>query len=342
MTFSFLWVVQTIIVSFGMEMIRKYEAVAGPIVLFTLIALAAWIFFQAGGSIAVNNGSPLSGVEMWVTIVGGAGLWISIYGTFVLNFCDFTRSSVCKESMVRGNFWGIPINMLLFAAIVVIMAGCQFSLNGTVIESPADIVATIPNKLLLTLASLALLVLTVAVNLMANFVAPVYALTNLFPRSLNFRRATFVSAVIGFVILPWNLYSSPIIIVYFLGGLGALLGPLFGIVMADYWLVRKAMINVPELYTENPNGAYFYTNGVNSKAIRAFILAAIISLFIALLPALAKIAPFTWFFGAGLGALFYYFIADRSKPFVDADGEKIAVEAPRVCRRLHLPNRMEP
>lgn len=325
MTFSFLWVVQTIIVSRGMEMIRKYEAFAGPVVLFTLVALAVWMFVQAGGSIAVNNGNPLSGVDMWVTIVGGAGLWISIYGTFVLNFCDFTRGSESKEAMVRGNFWGIPINMFLFAAIVVIMAGCQFTINGTVIESPADIVATIPNKLLLTLASLALLILTVAVNLMANFVAPVYALTNLFPRSLNFRRAAFVSAAIGFVILPWNLYNSPIIIVYFLGGLGALLGPLFGIIMTDYWLVRKTMINVPELYTEDPKGAYFYKNGVNSKAIRALVLSAIISLVIALLPALTKIAPFTWFFGAGLGALFYYFIADRNKSHTDADGEKIAV-----------------
>lgn len=325
MTFSFLWVIQTIIVSYGMEMIRKYEAVAGPVVLFTLIALAVWMFIQSGASIALHNGNPLTGVDMWIAIVGGAGLWISIYGTFVLNFCDFTRSSVSKQGMVRGNFWGIPINMFLFAAIVVVMAGCQFSINGTVIEGPADIVATIPNRLLLTLASLALLVLTVAVNLMANFVAPVYALTNLFPRSLNFRRATFVSAVIGFVILPWNLYNSPIIIVYFLGGLGALLGPLFGIIMADYWLIRKTKINVPELYTETPEGAYFYNNGVNPKAVQALILSAIISLVIALLPAMSKFAPFTWFFGAGLGAIFYYVIADKARKFKDADGEEIAV-----------------
>ena len=106
------------------------------------------------------------------------------------------------------------------------------------------------------LASLSLLILTIAVNLMANFVAPSFALANLMPQHLNFRRAAIVSAIIGFVILPWNLYNSPIVIVYFLGGLGAFLGPLFGIVMADYWLLRKQRVDVPALYTDDPAGPY--------------------------------------------------------------------------------------
>lgn len=327
MTFGFLWVVQTIIVSYGMEMIRKYEAIAGPVVLIMLVSLAGWMFFKSGFSIAPSNGNPLTGTKMWLTIVGGAGLWISIYGTFVLNFCDFTRSSVSKKAMVRGNFWGIPLNMFLFAVIVVVLAGCQFSIDGTIIEGPADIIAAIPNKFLLTLGSLALLVLTVAVNLMANFVAPVYALNNLFPRSLNFRRATVISAVIGFVIMPWNLYNSPIIIVYFLGGLGALLGPLFGIIMADYWIIRKAKINVLQLYTEDPDGEYYYKKGVNPKAIYALVPSAIISLTIALVPAFSSVATFTWFFGAGLGAIFYYIFADKNMKLTDVDGETIAVES---------------
>ena len=253
-----LWVVQLVIVSFGMEMIRKYEAFAGPVILATMAAMAIWIFMEAGGSIAWSSNNALEGLDMWRTIFAGGALWVSIYGTFVLNFCDFTRSAVSKNAVVRGNFWGIPINMLLFGAIVVVMAGGQFKINGTIIQSPSDIVQTIPNTLFLVLACLALLILTIAVNLMANFVAPVYALTNLFPKRLNFRKAAVVSAVIGLVILPWNLYNNPLVIVYFLGGLGALLGPLFGVVMADYWLIRRGKVNVPELYTASPDGAYFY------------------------------------------------------------------------------------
>ena len=323
--FVILWVVQLVIVSFGMEMIRKYEAFAGPVILATMAAIAVWIFIEAGGSIAWASNNALEGPEMWLTIFAGGALWVSIYGTFVLNFCDFTRSAVSKKAVVRGNFWGIPINMLVFGAIVVVMAGGQFKINGAIIESPSDIVQTIPNTLFLVLACLALLILTIAVNLMANFVAPVYALTNLFPKKLNFRRAAIVSAVIGLVILPWNMYNNPLVIVYFLGGLGALLGPLFGVVMADYWLIRRGKVNVPELYTASPEGTYFYKNGVNPKAIIAMVPAAAVALLIAFVPALASAAPFAWFFAAGIAAVVYFFIADRTQKLEDRDGEAIAV-----------------
>ncbi len=118
--------------------------------------------------------------------------------------------------------------------------------------------------ILLAVASLSLIALTVAVNLLANFVAPIYALVNLFPRHLNFRRAGLVSAVVGLVIPPWNLYNSPVVVNYFLGGLGALLGPLFGVIMADYWLLRKSRVNVPDLYTDDA-GASTTTDAATTR-----------------------------------------------------------------------------
>ncbi|BCW37623.1 permease [Arthrobacter sp. StoSoilA2] len=325
LSFVALWIVQLVIVSFGMEMIRKYEAFAGPIILVTMAAIAVWVFIEAGGAIQWSGIKGLEGADMWLTIFAGGALWVSIYGTFVLNFCDFTRSSVSRKSIVKGNFWGIPINMLVFGAIVVVMAGGQYKINGTVIESPSDIVQSIPNTLLLVLACLALLILTIAVNLMANFVAPVYALTNLFPRHLNFRKAAWVSGIIGLIILPWNLYNNPIVIVYFLGGLGALLGPLFGVVMADYWLVRRGKVNVPELYSDDPKGAYFYKRGVNPKAIVAMLPAAALAIAIAFIPGLAAAAPFAWFIGAGVAALTYFAVADKKQAHDDVSGEPIAV-----------------
>jgi nucleobase:cation symporter-1, NCS1 family len=323
--FVFLWVVQVIIVRYGMDMIRKYEAFAGPIILVTMAALAIWMFIQAGGSVALSTHDALTGGAMWREIFAGGALWVSIYATFVLNFCDFTRSSTTRRSIIKGNFWGIPVNMLFFGIIVVVMTGAQFKINGSIIGSPSDIVESIPNTFLLVVAALALLVLTIAVNLMANFVAPIYALTNLMPKRLDFRRASLVSAILGLVILPWNLYNNPAVIVYFLGGLGALLGPLFGVIMADYWLIRKTRINVPELYTEVSNGSYFYKNGVNIRAVGAFIPAAVISLLIAFIPALEPVAAFSWFIGAGIGAIAYFLVADRKRTFHDVSGEPIAV-----------------
>src|SRR5687768_16747492 len=154
--FVALWIVQLVIVSFGMEMIRKYEAFAGPVILLTMVLLAAWVFIEAKGAIQWTGIRGLEGGEMWRTIFAGGALWVAIYGTFVLNFCDFTRSAVSRKSIVRGNFWGIPINMLLFGAIVVVLAGGQYKINGTIIETPSDIVESIPNTLFLVLACLAI------------------------------------------------------------------------------------------------------------------------------------------------------------------------------------------
>ncbi|MGW8761480.1 cytosine permease [Streptomyces sp. NPDC055815] len=278
-------------------------------------------------AIAVSIDAPLIGGEMWLQIVQAAALWVVVYGTFVLNFCDSTRSAKSRASIVRGNVIGIPLNMLFFAGIVVVLSGAQFKLDGRVITSPTDIVRTIPNMALLAAASLALIALTVAVNLLANFVAPIYALIDLFPRKLDFRRAGVVSAVIGLVILPWNLYNSPIAVNYFLGGLGALLGPLFGVITADYWLLRRARVNVPDLYTEHPQGEYHYRRGFNPRAVAAFVPSAAVAVVVALVPFFHAVAGFSWFVGAILGADEYAIVADRTTPIRDVDGEAIAVDA---------------
>lgn len=324
-SFVALWIIQVIIVCYGMEMIRRYEAMAGPIILVTFVALAVWMLWRVDFSIAWATENPLTGWEMWVHILGGGALWVSIYGTFVLNFCDFTRSATSRGAIVKGNFWGIPINMLLFGLIVVSLAGAQLKLDGTIITAPADIVQTIPSVPLIVLASLALLILTVAVNLMANFVAPTYALTNMFPKALNFQKAAIVSAVIGLIILPWNLYNSPVVIVYFLGGLGALLGPLFGIIMVDYWIIRRSKVNVPQLYIDTNDGAYYYRKGVNPRAIAAFIPSSLASLAVALLPFFAGASEFSWFIGAALGAICYLITAKKRVEYTDQHGEAIAV-----------------
>jgi NCS1 family nucleobase:cation symporter-1 len=325
-TFVALWLLQMVLASYGMELIRRYLSLAGPIALVTMLSIAVWLFAEAGGQIAFpSTADTLTGGAMWGQIFAGAALWVVIYGTFMLNVCDFTRSAKTKTSITRGNFVGIMVNMLFFAGIVVVLAGAQFRINGRIIHNPRDVVATIPNTALLVIACAALIVLTVAVNLLANFVAPIYMFTNLAPRKLNFRRAAVITAVLGLVILPWNLYDSPAVINYFLGGLGAALGPVFGVIMTDYWLVRKARVDVPGLYTHEASGPYYYRSGINRRAFAALIPAIAVALSVALLPGLGVVSGFSWFFGAGVAAVIYLVIADRSMPMRDIDGEAIAV-----------------
>lgn len=324
--FVAIWLVQLVILAYGMEMVRRYEAFAGPVILLTVASLAGWMYFQADARIAWSVAEPLTGFEMWRNIFAGGALWLAIYGTLVLNFCDFARSSPCRKTIRVGNFWGLPVNILVFAVISVVLCGAQFKINGQIIDSPTQIVATIPHTLFLVLGCLAFLIVTVAVNIMANFVAPAFVLSNLAPRHLDFRRAGLISATLAVLILPWNLYNSPVVIVYFLSGLGALLGPLYGVIMADYWLLRKGRVNVPELYSEHPACAYHYRCGVNPRAIAAFIPAALLAIVLALIPQFHSVAPFSWLIGAGIAAAIYLLIAPRRAQYHDVSGECIAVD----------------
>ncbi|WP_085597155.1 MULTISPECIES: NCS1 family nucleobase:cation symporter-1 [unclassified Pseudomonas] len=324
--FVTIWLVQLAILAYGMETIRRYEAFAGPIILLTVACLAGWMYTQADGHIAWSIREPLSGGEMWRQIFAGGTLWLAIYGTMVLNFCDFARSAPCRKTITVGNFWGLPVNILVFASITVLLCGAQLQINGKIIESPTDIIASIPSTPLLALGCLAFLIVTVAVNIMANFVAPAFVLSNLAPRHLTFRRAGLISATIAVLILPWNLYNSPLVIQYFLAGLGALLGPLYGVIMVDYWMLRKGRVDVPQLYSEDPQGPYFYSHGVNLRAVAAFVPAALIAIVLALVPGFASISPFSWLVGAAIASLLYLIIAKRQSHYADVSGESIAVD----------------
>ncbi len=321
-----LWLAQLLILAYGMEMIRKYESFAGPVILCTVTALAVWMYTRVDGHLAASAGSPLTGLGMWRQIFAGGALWVAIYGTLILNFCDFARSSRDYTTIRAGNFWGLPVNILIFGVISYVLAGSQFAIDGHVIESPTELIAALPDRTFVVLGCLAFLIVTIAVNIMANFVAPAYVLTSLAPRYLNFRRAGLISATLGFVIMPWHLYNSPVVIVYFLSGLGAMLGPLYGILMVDYFLIRKTQTHIPDLYTEDPRGTYYYTRGVNVRALLAFVPSASIAIVMALAPALADYAPFSWLVGAGLAAILYLVVSDRKRVYVNQCGEHLSVD----------------
>ena len=322
--FLALWIVQLVVAGFGVDMIRRFEGFAGPVILLTMVLLAAWVFIEAKGSIQWTGIRNLEGGGMWRVIFAGGALWVASYGTFLLKFGDVTRSAMSGKSIVSGHSWGVTLNMLLFGAIVVVQAGGQYTINGTIIEAPSDIVESIPNTLFLVLACLTILILAIPLNLAANFLVPVQALARLFPRHLDLRKSAWVTGAVGVVILPWNLYSNPVAIVSFLGGLGALLGPLFGVVMANYWLLRRVKLNVPELCSQSPAGACICRKGVNPQAVISLLPASAVAVLIASVPSLEAVAPFAWFFGAGLGALTYCLIASRTRRFDDADGEASA------------------
>jgi nucleobase:cation symporter-1, NCS1 family len=134
-------------------------------------------------------------------------------------------------------------------------------------------------------------------------------LSNVAPKYIDFKRGGVITALLALLVTPWNIYSSPVAINYFLGGLGAFLGPLFGIIIVDYYLIRRGHVEVDGLYREGAASPYWYRGGVNRRAVWVFGITAAVSIIIALVPAFGVLAPFSWFVGAGLSGALYWMVA---------------------------------
>ena len=320
-SFVALWFVQLLILTRGIETVRRYQDWAGPIIWVVMLVMAVWLFVLAGGISLTESITPLSTGETVRQILGGAVLTIATYATLMLNFCDFSRFTPSNRAIRVGNFLGLPINGTAFAVVAALTTAGTYQVFGKAITDPAQIIAKVPNPVLLISGAIMFAAATIGVNIVANFVSPAYDLANVWPRHINFQRGGMISAVVAVLVLPWNLYSNPAVVNYFLGALGAVLGPFFGIMMVDYYLVRRRQVVIEDLFRDEPSGTYHYRRGVNPRALWVFVPTALVSCVVALLPSFALAAPFSWFVGAGLAAVAYYF-AMRNHPSLAAEGEK--------------------
>lgn len=311
--FLFLAALQLIMFSRGMEAVRKLTDIAGPGIWVVMFLLAGWVLWKSGGQINFNfNQKHLSSGETVHEFLAAIGLTVAYFSTLMLNFCDFSRFAPSKRAVTVGNFWGLPINFIAFSVVSVVVTGGTFAIYGTYIFDPVDLVGRIDNTAAVLLGAITFTVATIGINIVANFVSPAYDMANVAPKHINFTRGGIITAILSVVVLPWKVFANPVAVNYFLGGLGAFLGPLFGIIILDYYLIRRAQLNIPHLYRDDPEGEYVYTRGFNLRAVAAFVISATIAATIALVSAFSAIAPFSWFIGAFLGAGIYYLLARQA------------------------------
>lgn len=305
--FLVLWGMQALVISRGMETVRKFQDFCGPAIWVVMIAMAVWILTKAHWHISLTT-SPthLSGGEQVRQWFGAAGLILATYGTLMLNFCDFSRFTPTPKTVRRGNFWGLPVNATAFALLSVVVTAGSVQVFGQAVTDPAALIAKVGNTAVLVVGALTFAIATMGVNIVANFVSPAYDLANIWPKRITFKVGGMISTVVALCVLPWKLYSTPAVVNYFLGGLGAFLGPLFGIMIVDYYLVKRGKITIADLFTAKPDGPYFYRRGVNPRAIIAFVPTAALSAVIALVPALSPAAPYSWFIGTASAAVGYF------------------------------------
>ena len=310
--FLLLSAIQLAIVWRGMEAVRHFQGLSGPIIWLFMIAFAVWMLGQAKWDISWTTGGggvDFSWSERFYQVAVAVGLTVGTLATLMLNFSDFARYAPTRKSIVHGNAWGLPVNWTAFAVTSVITSAAAYKVYGAAVLDPAELLKKVDNDVIFIVGSVVFVFATIGVNIVANFVSASFDVSNINPKRISFKRGGIITAIASVVVMPWNLYSSPVVIAYFLGALGALLGPFFGVLAVDYFLVRRQVFSTRDLYIPNSKSIYFYKKGINGLAVKAFVPAAIVALAVALTPAFSVLAPFGWFIGAPIAAVIYYFLA---------------------------------
>ena len=278
--FMVFWAMNVWIVLRGMDSIKFLETWGSPFLLAVGVALFIWAAVRAGGlGPMLANPSVGPSARPAVGSVFGAGLTsaVAFWGTMALSIPDFSRYARSQRDQVIGQAVGLPGTMALFAFIGAVVTNATLVIFGTRIADPVALLARIGGPLMIMLSMAGLTVATLTTNIAANIVAPANGFSNLAPHKISFKQGAMITAVIGILMMPWRLYNDAAAYIFtWLIGYGALLGPVAGIMIADYFVLRRGILAVDDLYTRG--GAYEYSRGVNWIAISAFVLGVVPSL----------------------------------------------------------------
>jgi NCS1 family nucleobase:cation symporter-1 len=275
--FVVFWALHLWFIVRGPESVRWVESFTAPVKIAILFALLAWAWVRADGfgellhapSQFVDGGKKAGQFWnlFWPSFTAMAGFW----STLAMNIPDFTRFARSQKDQVIGQSIGLPVPMGAVALIGIAVTSATVTIYGKAIWDPVDLASRMEG--IAVAIGLSIIVIdTLCVNLAANVVGPAYDFAAIFPKHVDFARGGFITAGLGALVMPWKLIaSSGGYIFTWLGGYGALLAPVLGIMIADYWLVRKTDIDVPSLYRDD--GPYRYSGGWNMAALAAFAVA---------------------------------------------------------------------
>ncbi|MBB3185131.1 NCS1 family nucleobase:cation symporter-1 [Halomonas fontilapidosi] len=326
LSFVIVWLFQIAIFWQGIERIKHFLNWAGPLVYVVMVVLMIVVWFQAGSDLlpavstifSADSEREGSAIGAFLAIVG---TMVAYFAAVVINFGDFTRFVKTERQMKLGNLLGLPLNVAFFSFIALIITAGTLVLFGDALTNPADIVERVDSLPLTIVAALTFFAATVGINLVANFIPPAYDLANLFPSKISFKVGGLITAVLAFFVgALWVSLISQIGVPGFVNALGAIVAPFFGIIVVDYYLVKRQHLDMQELFSSAPDSAYYYVKGWNRRALMAFGGAALFSISTVLVPALSGLTGYGWMMGAALGGLFYYGLMLGQRPVVATSG----------------------
>ena len=303
--FSSVWVLQAIVFMFGMDMIRKVIDWSGPAIYIAMFALCAYMINLAGWeNISFNLGKEtLVGSEAIIQMIIATALVAGYFAGPTLNFSDFSRYCTSYKDLKIGNLLGLPLNFIVFSLFSVVIVSASIPVFGEMIVDPVETVKRLDSGLITVLGALTFIFATVGINIVANFVAPAFDFSNVSPQKISFKMGGFIAAFGSILLTPWNLFNNPEVIHYTVDVLAAMIGPLYGIIIVDYFIVKKGQIDVPSLYTESPQGQYWYKNGVNMNSVYALVIASVAAIIATFF--VTELANYALFIGGLISAIVY-------------------------------------
>ena len=301
----------------GIDLIRRFLNFAGPAVYAVMIILMLTIWAKAGGGLLSEVGNIFSGVGSYE---GGAfAAFLAIFGTMVayfaavvINFGDFSRFVKNEKEMRKGNLWGLPGNIFLFSFIALMVTAGTVSVFGETLTNPTEIVARVGHLGLTVIAAFAFFAATIGINMVANFIPPAYDLANLIPSKINFRTGGLITSIVGFIIGAfWVSFISNVGMFPFVNTLGAILAPVYGIMIVDYYVIKNQRIDVNQLFSTKKGGKYYYNDGWNQKAFVAWAIAGVFSVLTVWHPSLSGLGGYAWIIGAALGTVLHLMMSGK-------------------------------
>ena len=301
------WLLNMVIVWRGVESIRFLQSFSAPFMLFMSLTLLFWMLHKAGGV------GPMLSARSQFHSTGGflhfffpsLTAMVGYWATLSLNIPDFTRYAKSQDSQIVGQAFGLPVAMTLYSFIGIACTSASVKIFGEPVWSPITLLGRFHQPLAAFLALIALLVATLNVNIGANVVSPSNDFSNLAPRLISFRMGGLITGFLGLAMMPWKLMSTFGSYIFgWLVGYSGLLGPVAGIMVVDYFLIRGTRLDVVSLYKRG--GPYEYSRGINPRAVAALGAGVFLALAGLVLPPVRFLYDYAWFVGFfSAGALYY-------------------------------------
>ena len=270
--FGVFWIVQVAIILRGIDGIKFLESYAAPLLLGGSVGLLIWAFGAAGNVFSASAQLTGDDQSFWALFGPGLAANVGYWITLSMNIPDFTRYARDQRSQIVGQAIAMPATMTGFAFIGIAVTCATIIEFGEPIWDPVTLVARLMDDLpiLLIVAMIIVVIAQISTNMAANVVSPSNDFSNLSPRQISFRTGGLITAVIGIVSFPWRLYEDAAAYIFtWLVGYGSLLAAFLAVMLVDYWLLRRAQLNLDQLYHYGEDGEYWYTNGYNWRALVA-------------------------------------------------------------------------